>query len=81
MLAQRLKYTVGVNYLADRGTYSLLDATASHQTRQLLKEPMLREIQLLGVESKPEQVNSFTMLAKHKQCGTDSGDWIYRFSP
>lgn len=44
---KRFTYTDGVKYLADQaGAYWLLDAIASHQTRQLLSDSMLREFQI-----------------------------------
>lgn len=43
---RRFVYTDGVQYLVDKGeAHWLLDAIASHQTRQLLSDPMLKEIQ------------------------------------
>lgn len=40
-------YTQGVKYLANKAqAYWLLDAIASHQTKQLLSQPALRDFQL-----------------------------------
>jgi hypothetical protein len=44
---KRFVYTDGVKYLADEGqAYWLIDAIASHQTKQLLSDPMLKEFQI-----------------------------------
>ena len=48
---KRFVYTDGVKYLADEGgAHWLLDAIASHQTRNLLSDPMLQEIQFWELE-------------------------------
>ncbi|NJN13474.1 MAG: hypothetical protein HC815_38435 [Richelia sp. RM1_1_1] len=42
-----LKYTDGIKYLAhEANCYWLLDAIASHQTKNLLSNPRLREFQI-----------------------------------
>lgn len=47
----RFVYTDGVSYLANKGqAHWLLDAIASHQTRKLLSDPMLKEIQFWTLE-------------------------------
>lgn len=51
---RRFIFTDGVKYLADRGAYWLLDAIASHQTRQLLLDPMLQEIQFWELQVNPD---------------------------
>jgi hypothetical protein len=44
---KRFTYTDGVKYLAEQcEAYWLLDAIASHQTKQLLSDQMLREFQI-----------------------------------
>jgi hypothetical protein len=44
---KRFVYTDGVKYLAEQGNaYWLIDAIASHQTKQLLEDQMLREFQI-----------------------------------
>lgn len=53
---RRFVYTNGVKYLADEGgAYWLIDAIASHQTRQLLLDPMLREIQFWELKVNPDR--------------------------
>ena len=42
-----LKYTEGIQYLAEEANcYWLLDAIASHQTKQFLSNPKLQEFQI-----------------------------------
>jgi hypothetical protein len=48
-----LKYTEGIKYLADSANcYWLLDAIASHQTKQFLSNPKLREFQIWHLQVK-----------------------------
>jgi hypothetical protein len=48
-----LKYTDGVQYLAQEANcYWLLDAIASHQTKNLLSDPRLREFQIWHLQVK-----------------------------
>ena len=48
-----LKYTDGIQYLAQEANcYWLLDAIASHQTKNLLSNPKLREFQIWHLQVK-----------------------------
>lgn len=44
---KRFTHTDGIKYLADQGNaYWLIDAIASHQTKELLSDEMLKEFQI-----------------------------------
>ncbi|MGB3756806.1 MAG: DUF6876 family protein [Rivularia sp. (in: cyanobacteria)] len=48
-----LRYTEGIQYLAQEANcYWLLDAIASHQTKQFLSNPKLREFQIWHLQVK-----------------------------
>lgn len=52
---RRFVYTDGVHYVAEEGAvYWLLNAIASYQTRQLLRDPMLQEIQFWELQVNPD---------------------------
>jgi hypothetical protein len=68
---KRFTYTDGVKFLADNAeAYWLLDAIASHQTKQLLSDPMLKEFQIWKLTVNPDDKTAKLV------CERDSDDVV-----